>query len=154
MQLERTYDFAQVARLNRTVHQLHVDLYPHIFKPYDEHATAHFFQQLMDKEHYAFFLAIVEERIVGYVWVEFKSQPETLFKQASRSLYIHQLSLEPTEQGKGHGKRIMKQLEDSARARNLSVIELDYWVSNEGAAAFYERYGFKKQREFVYKQVE
>lgn len=153
MQLERTHDHTTIARLNRTVHNLHVALYPNIFKPHDEEGMSAFFQRILLQEQHAFYLAKVEDRIVGYVWIEYKIQPETLFKHATRSLYIHQLSLEATEQGRGYGKRLMHLLEGMARERDMSMIELDYWVGNTTAASFYKACGYEKQREFVYKQL-
>ena len=153
MQLERTHDHAIIARLNRTVHNLHVALYPDIFKPHDEEGMHDFFQRIFQQEQHAFYLAKVEDRIVGYVWVEYKIQPETLFKHATRSLYVHQLSLEASEQGRGYGKRLMHLLEGMAREKDMSVIELDYWIENTTAASFYETCGYEIQREFVCKRL-
>lgn len=153
MQLERTHDYITIARLNRTVHNLHAELHPDIFKPHDEEGMSSFFERIIQQEQQDFFLAKVEDRVVGYVWIEYKIQPETLFKHASRTLYVHQLSLEAPEQGQGYGKRLMTLLEGIAREKEMATIELDYWVRNTTAANFYNTCGYEIQREFVYKRL-
>lgn len=153
MQLERTHDYITIARLNQTVHNLHVELHPDIFKPHDEEGMSSFFERIIQQEQHNFYLAKVKDRVIGYVWIEYKIQPETLFKHASRTLYVHQLSLEAPEQGRGYGKRLMNLLEGIAREKEMTTIELDYWVRNTTAASFYKICGYEIQREFVYKRL-
>ena len=59
-----------------------------------------------------------------------------------RCMYIH-----PDHQKKGMGKRILKQLEDVARAKELKQIELEA-VNLPGTVKFYERNGWKIVKEY------
>lgn len=153
MKLISTQDTHVLAKLNKTVHELHVRMYPELFKPYCESTMQVFFENMIKTSKYLFYIVVENEEAIGYVWLEKRYLEETPFKKANAYLYVHQLSLEPHVQNKGFGKLVMKEVEDIAIHLDLHRIELDYWVSNEAAAAFYERCGFVKQRVFVFKDL-
>lgn len=47
----------------------------------------------------------------------------------------------------------MKHIYNIAKANQIDKIELDYWYENNIAKDFYKKNGFKKYREFVYKDL-
>lgn len=153
MKLISTQDTHVLAKLNKTVHELHVRMYPELFKPYCESTMQVFFENMIKTSKYLFYIVVENEEAIGYVWLEKRYLEETPFKKATAYLYVHQISLEPHVQNKGFGKLVMKEVEDIAIHLDLHRIELDYWVSNEAAAAFYKRCGFVKQRVFVFKDL-
>lgn len=153
MNVSPSKDFELIARLNKTVHDLHVQLHPEIFQPFDEKAMADFFRRVVENEQHVFWIAESESAAIGYAWIEFKDYPETMFKKAYRSLYVHQLSFLNEVQNKGYGQQIMQEISKLALSKEINLIELDYWVRNEKAKRFYEKMGFVKQREFVYKKL-
>lgn len=154
MFIKQTEDFKIVAKLNKTVHELHYELYPYIFNPYDYEAACAYIEQAMKKPENIFLLVEDEENEPqGFLWFEVINGEESPFKKAHQSLYIHQLSVESGNQGKGYGTALMNAVYDEAVTRRIEWVELDYWIKNVGAARFYDKHGFKAYREFVHKKI-
>ncbi|RWZ54730.1 GNAT family N-acetyltransferase [Halobacillus fulvus] len=153
MKIRQTKDASEIALLNRPVHDRHVERYPQYFKPYHQGAMTRFFEQKVDHPSYFFFLAKVERKPVGYLWLEHRTYEENVFKSAYTSLYVHQISLNEEERGKGYGRQMMEHVETVAQEIGADEIELDYWVENKEAKRFYERNGYRIRREFVYKTL-
>jgi len=47
----------------------------------------------------------------------------------------------------------MNYIYELAKEKKIDIIELEYWFQNERAKDFYKKHGFKKYREFVYKEL-
>ncbi|MCA0972335.1 GNAT family N-acetyltransferase [Halobacillus litoralis] len=150
--IQETKDASVVARLNRFVHDLHVELYPHLFKPYRFERMLNFFESKIGKPYHTFLIAIDEEP-VGFVWVEERYEEENDFKKARASLYVHQISVDTTKQQRGYGRKLLEAVEDLAREKGIDAIELDYWAGNTGARSFYEKQGYVQHREVVQKKL-
>lgn len=148
-----TKDYETIARLNKEVHDLHVRLYPDIFKAYSYDAMAAFFKDRVEKPEALFFVLMEQQEAVGYAWADIREYPESNFRNAYTSLYVHQLSIRKEAQGKGGGRLLMERIEQLARERNIPRIELDYWSDNERAKAFYKKNGYRTSREFVVKDL-
>jgi hypothetical protein len=114
-----------VAVLNKEVHELHVALYPERFKEYHFEAVNDFFKKVMTNPNFYFYLIGNEQSYIGYVWIEIKEYHENAFMKAYKSVFVHQLN-----------------------------IAKDYWTDNEIAKKFYEKTGYKRYREFVYKDCD
>ncbi|MFD3768440.1 MULTISPECIES: GNAT family N-acetyltransferase [Paenibacillus] len=48
---------------------------------------------------------------------------------------------------------MMDKVYEFALEHGIPKIELDYWIDNEHAERFYQKQGFKKYREFLYKDL-
>ncbi|UTT43138.1 GNAT family N-acetyltransferase [Exiguobacterium aurantiacum] len=153
MQLKRTGDAALVATLNRPIHEHHLQLAPAFFAPYDHAAMKAAFSEMMARDDYHFFTAEAHSDMVGYVCFQERVSEANAFRQAVRTLYVHQISINPEAKRKGYGRLIMDEVERYAITHGFLSIELDYWTANEGAAAFYERVGFRAKRQIVVKQL-
>lgn len=62
----------------------------------------------------------------------------------SKPLVLHSLFLEPTQQSKGAGAKMLIWAEDFARDRGYESIRLDAFSGNERSLKFYERKGYKR----------
>ena len=151
MEVIITRDYEQIAILNKSVHELHVQLYPDHFKEYDYHKVRSFFEGIIQKDNQLFLLLINEDEAVGYAWIEIKEYPENVFKKGYRSVYVHQLNV--LKPNRGLGSVIMDKIYDIARDHKIELVELDYWASNLAAEKFYQKQGFTKYREFLYKRL-
>lgn len=56
LKISRTNNFELVAKLNKYVHDLHVNLYPEYFKEYNYDEIKEFFQKIIGKEKFTFLL--------------------------------------------------------------------------------------------------
>jgi GNAT superfamily N-acetyltransferase len=142
-----------IAKLNQSVHQLHVELYPQHFQTYDFHQINEFFKKMMENDRFIFLLAEYEGQHVGLAWLELKHYSETVFKKAYESIYVHQINIAEQHKNKGFGSSLMKEIYSIARAKEINTIELDYWSDNTIAESFYEKEGFVTYRKMAYKEL-
>ncbi|TCI21360.1 GNAT family N-acetyltransferase [Exiguobacterium sp. SL-9] len=153
MQLKRTDDAALIATLNRPIHEHHLQLAPTFFAAYDHKAMERAFSEMMARDDYHFFTAEVDAAVIGYVCFQERVSEANAFRQAVRTLYVHQISINPEAKRRGYGRLVMEEVERYAIAHEFPSIELDYWSVNETAAAFYNQIGFQAKRQFVIKQL-
>jgi diamine N-acetyltransferase len=153
MRITQTTDYKALAKLNKTVHDIHVLLYPQYFKPYDFNSILNFFEKTAKDPNSIFLLAEDDGSPFGYVWLTIRDRPETPFTKASKSLYIHQISVDQKHSGKGVGTALIAYIEQLAKDMGANKIELDYWIDNTTAKHFYKKLGFVTDREIVHKDV-
>lgn len=153
MKISRTNDFEIIARLNKDIHDLHVNLYPDYFKEYNFDDISAFFKGVINKEEHIFLVLEDEDQPLGYAWIEIRNYPENAFKNAYKSLYVNNLSISAGQRNKGYGSKLMEEITHIAKTNGINKIELDYWSDNEIANSFYTRNDFVRYREFVYKKI-
>ncbi|WP_214844534.1 GNAT family N-acetyltransferase [Exiguobacterium sp. s150] len=154
MKLVKTNDADLIATLNRPIHERHVALMPHFFASYDYERVRKAFAETINRAGHHFLVAEVSEEPVGYIWMQEVTSASNAFKNATRTLYVRQISINPSHQRFGYGRQMMGYVEKWARAHDFPTIELDYWVANEDAAHFYDELGFIAKRQVVVKSVE
>ncbi|UXR37699.1 GNAT family N-acetyltransferase [Staphylococcus simulans] len=144
MEIKICEDAALLARLNQTVHDMHHQAYPDIFKPYHYLDTLDLFQKLMHQpEHYLLVIETDTGIAAGYLWAQLVMLYETPFRYGQKTLYIHQISIEPEFQHKGYGHALMQYIEEVAEKERCDTVELDYWGKNNAAVDFYEKEGYE-----------
>jgi GNAT superfamily N-acetyltransferase len=153
LKISRTFDAGKIAKLNQSVHQLHVELYPQHFQTYDFHQVHEFFKKVMKDDRFIFLLGEDEGQHVGFAWLEIKQYSETVFKKAYESIYVHQINIAESYKNKGFGSSLMKEIYSIARTNDINTIELDYWNDNMIAESFYEKEGFVTYRKMAYKEL-
>ncbi|TCP29727.1 ribosomal protein S18 acetylase RimI-like enzyme [Scopulibacillus darangshiensis] len=153
MRIKETKDYDVIAKLNRHVQDLHVALYPEIFRPYNYETMKIFFKNKINKPSYIFLLIEEDGKPLGYAWIEIRDYSDTVFKKAYQSVYVHQISIMADKRNEGYGSGLMENIYKTAQDKGIDLIELDYWCINETAKTFYKKHGFIKSREFVYKKL-
>ena len=154
MQIIKTLDYGIIANLNKTVHDLHVHLYPEFFKPYDQELVLNYMKEMMKNPAFIFLLAIDEtEKPVGYAWVELVNYPESQFNYAYSAIFIRQISVETSKKQQGYGSALMNTITRLGIDYGAKRIELDYWNANLEADRFYQKHEFVKDRVFISKHI-
>ncbi|MCR8630494.1 GNAT family N-acetyltransferase [Paenibacillus radicis (ex Xue et al. 2023)] len=153
MQIIQTKDFEAIAHLNKTVQDVHAELYPDHFKEYNYETIKEFFKSIIDRPNYIFLILENDQQNIGYAWIEIKEYAENPFKKAYKSINILQLSINSSEQNKGYGSQLMAKINEIAELNKIGKIELDYWHNNGAAKDFYRKHGYKTYREFVFKDL-
>lgn len=153
MRLCPTKDASLIATLNRPIHEHHIRLVADFFAAYDHASIEEAFTKMMAKDSYHFFTAEVNAETIGYVCFEERVSEATAFRQAVRTLYVHQISVNPEFKRHGYGRLIMEHIEHFAIDHEFQSIELDYWSVNEEAGKFYESAGFQPKRHIVVKHL-
>ncbi|CAH0343969.1 GNAT family N-acetyltransferase [Bacillus sp. CECT 9360] len=153
MNISQTTDHELIAKLNKPVQDLHAKWYPHTFKEYNFEAIKDTFKNLINNEALIFLLLEDNQQAIGYAWIEIRNYPENAFRKPYKSVFVHQISLVETERKKGYGTKLMDHIYEIARNKEIDLVELDYWFHNDSAKGFYEKHGYTKNREFVYKNL-
>jgi ribosomal protein S18 acetylase RimI-like enzyme len=86
------------------------------------------------REHDTWALVDEDDRIVGVI--------ELVPRDGH--LWVENVAIAPSAQGRGHGRRLLRHAEDEARLRGLSEMRLltnERYVAN---IAMYERYGYRE----------
>jgi diamine N-acetyltransferase len=104
-------------------------------------------------EDYIFLQLEDQGKTIGYAWIEIRNYPETSFKKAYRSIYVHQISIGVGYKRQGYGSQLMSHIYHIAKSESIDLVKLDYWANNEHAKSFYNEQGFSGYREFVYKKL-
>ncbi len=130
-----------LAELGMTIHQLHVDGRPDIFREVDRSALQKFFEsQIRDGMHVL--IASIEQEPVGYLLAEHRRREADAFRRDLSILYIHHLAVSPIARRKGIGTRLIEAAAAVAREVNASGLRLDSWQFNTAAHEFFRAHGF------------
>lgn len=153
MKVIQTYDFELISKLNQEIQELHRQIYPEYFKEYSFEAVRQFFKQVMMQDTNLFYVVRDGGHDMEYVWMEIRKYKESAFCYSYESMFLHHLHVLSAYRNSGVGTRLMEKVYEVAESREVKKIELDYWVNNEVAKSFYEKRGFKRYREFLYKDL-
>jgi diamine N-acetyltransferase len=128
MQITKTQDYETIAKMNKNVQDVHVELFPEYFTPYNYEPIRDYYKEIMKDPKQIFLLVEEESSPIGYVWMTLRDSAETPFKRASRSLYIHQISIEKNSSNKGAGSQVIAYIEQLGKELGTTKLELDYWM--------------------------
>jgi diamine N-acetyltransferase len=151
MRIEPCKDSKLLARLNRDVQDLHVEMYPELFKPYDAAAVEGFFSRTLRQDNWTSFVAYEEQEPVGFIQVEKRVIKDHPFRKDTELIYVHQICVRNDWNGKGVGSALMERARQHARQLGITRMELDVWSGNVHASGFFEKLGYralKEQMEF------
>ncbi|MBI9109283.1 MAG: GNAT family N-acetyltransferase [Spirochaetales bacterium] len=95
--------------------------------------------------HPAAYMVLNEEVEPQYDEVEWK------FTEGE-PLIIHRLSVHPEYKGMGIGRKLVEFAENEARARGYGAIRLDVFSLNPAALRLYERTGFRKAGDVLFRK--
>jgi ribosomal protein S18 acetylase RimI-like enzyme len=151
MEIVQTFESEVVALLNKDIQDLHASLYPDLFKEFEFDSVNNYFKKIMENPNFLFLIIKDNDQNFGYTWIEIRDNQENAFTKSNKSIFIHHLSIAIEHRNKGLGLTLMNKIKEIAIDKGIGRIELDYWNDNEIAKKFYEKSGFIKYREFVYK---
>ena len=138
-------DSALLSSLSVDVQSLHAEHYPKVFKmPENEDFAKTFFEEMLADPSVSIFIAEEDGKPVGCIVCKLVERPENPFAFAARLLLIDQISVRPSDRGKGVGAALMQQAESLARELGVQRMQLDSWDFNLNAHAFFEHLGFEK----------
>ncbi|WP_407372373.1 GNAT family N-acetyltransferase [Carnobacterium sp.] len=157
MKIIETRDAQLMATLGYVMQEKHKEMYPNFFKPYDEKAILHYFQEQFKNPKQQVFLWIDDqqepEQIAAYLWLEEEAVAETVYRYGYTRLYLHHILIMPAYQGKGLSKELLAFADNFAKERGIFQLELHYWSDNERAKKVYQQLGYEVYTEIAYKQL-
>jgi len=120
-------------------------------KPTRKSQTEYIQKSILDK-NVLVLKALIEDKIAGYVVVYFNTYPKEHF-QFNKRAFIGSIGVDKKDQQKGVGKALLKAVENEAKKRHISVVEIDYYAFNKAAAALYTHCGYKTKKVYVNKFI-
>ncbi|MBI1185049.1 GNAT family N-acetyltransferase [bacterium] len=131
-----------LATLNKSVQQLHHQLYPHEFKAFNLAEIELAMKQLLANSNAFALLAEVDEVAAGYLIYFVKERPESAFQFAKKTILIDQISVEPQFRKKGIANLLLGEVRTRAHALGINELQLDFWDNNQLAREFFSAAGF------------
>ena len=126
MHLVRTNNPKVIAILNEPVQEMHHNLYPERFKPYDYQNVLSYFKGIIKDKNHHFVVCKMVESNLGYIWFEEVHRSETAFSNSSHFLYVHQVSVNKDYRGMGVGKLLFSSVLKFAEQNSINRVGLDY----------------------------
>lgn len=143
IKIEQTKDPSEISKLNESVQSIHHRLFPEDFKEYNFNSVTKFFEKILISDDSYAFLAKVDNVPAGYILCFLKVRNENEFQHANKVLYIDQISIRDKFKNHGVGKKLVNKAFELAKQLNVTEIQLDHWVKNEGAGDFFLKLGFE-----------
>lgn len=153
IEIVNTNDAGLLARLNHDVQEIHHDIEPAIFKPFNQEAIEAFFQKILVNSSVMAFVAMVDEMPAGYMLLVETTTVENPFKYSCTTLHIDQICVESEFKGKGVGKALVDYAKQYAAERQIKRIEMNYWTQNHNSGEFFRSQGFKNFNERLFFDV-
>ncbi len=139
-------DADSLARLCMKVQMLHVEMYPIFFRePAHEELVIFFLERLKDPE-FTMFLALDNNRPIGYVMLHVCRRPEYVFVDPMEFVEIDHIQVDEKYQGQGIGKKLAAKALEVARAEGIDQIQLNVWHKNSRATTVFRAMGFEPIR--------
>lgn len=140
LELARACDRAEVNRIARQVHQMHVSWRPDIYRAEEELFSEERFAELIGGR--AMFVAKLDGVVIGFALAQCRSQAGAGLV-SRKIMLLDQLCVDEPLRGHGIGTRMMAELRALARAFGCTDLQLNVYPQNDGAVAFYQKCGFR-----------
>lgn len=142
IELARSCDRADVNRLARQVHALHVDWRPDIYRMPEELFPEERFAELITKRE--LYVAKLGGTVVGYAMTAIRVQdtPELVKRKV---FCIQQFCVDEEFRNHGIGTQMVEELRILARAFGCTDLQLNVYPQNDAAVSFYQKCGFMIQ---------
>lgn len=139
-------DVPGILSLLRQVGRVHHEGRPDIFRAGAQKYGASQVLGMLDKSATPIFVAVEEEKVLGYGFCQIKKFEQDPVIADHTELYIDDLCVDENVRGKHVGSAIYEEICRYAKMRGCDAITLNVWCCNKGAMAFYEKLGLRPQK--------
>ena len=94
-----------------------------------------------EAENAAVFVAEVEERIVGFAYMEY--EPVLYAELATKVAWLHDIYIEPEARHSGAGKELVEAAKSEAKRQGANKVLLSVSVKNSHGQEFFKQNGFR-----------
>ena len=136
-------DISHLVILNSQVENLHLKLFPEVFKVPDIRLVEEWFSEILGSDNTCVLIAEGDGTALGYLTVRKLHKPEHLFKTETSCAYIDQVCIHHDHRRKGVFKSLLERAAEEAVLWGMNKLELDVWTDNSVAVNSFEKSGFK-----------
>lgn len=141
-----TKDVPGILELLRQVGRVHHEGRPDLFRSNAQKYGASQVLNLLNSAATPIFVAVEEEKVLGYGFCIMKDYTQDSVLNPHKSLYIDDLCVDEKCRGQHIGKAIYHEILRYAKMRGCYNVTLNVWCCNESAMGFYESLGLKPQK--------
>ena len=140
-------DAARLALMLRKIAEYHRRARPDIFLPGSaKYGESDVLAKLADPDNIIFAAADADGNAVGYAMAVIRV-PDAPHLVKRKVFYLDDLFVEEEYRGSGAGTLLMDACLNCARELSCGAFELNVWRFDGDASRFYEKYGFRVQRQ-------
>lgn len=142
-------DVLDLVWLNREVQGIHCGIAPLTFRETNDEEVATWLLSQIDEVNVLFFVAEVDNKVMGYLIVNLIILPANPFMHERKYAHIDHICVGSSARGKGVGRRLIEHAIEIAKGQELDYIELMVWSDNENAKLAFKKLGFINCREHM-----
>lgn len=136
-------DFEDLQPLYNLVDKLHYEGVPGFFRETAEiERNRAFLTQLLEDEAGRFWVAAVNDRIVGFISAKYHEQMTHPVLRPYAEIYINEMVVAESYQGSGVAQALMDKVSVWAKEKGVDRLRLQVYEFNQRAQAFYAKQGF------------
>lgn len=139
IELARERDRADVNRLARQVHAMHVDWRPDLYVMPEELFPEEQFAELVKNRE--LYVAKLNGVVAGFALLRIRAS-EGVGKVTRKIMLIDQVCVEEAFRNHGIGMQMMEEIRVLARAFGCTDLQLGVYPQNDAAVSFYQKCGF------------
>ena len=139
-------DAADIVRLALEIQDAHVAGQPELFKPGGGESHTETGSRVIAPGQF-YWVATLADVAVGYAYARLVTDPESLWRYASRWLLLDQMGVDARHRSRGIGEALWNAVRETAMAEAVDRVVLNVWSFNRGARRFYEQLGFTSFQE-------
>ena len=133
-------------RLLYQVGGVHHDIRPDLFREGAIKYTETDLEDLLRDENSPIFVAVEGETVLGYCFCQIQDHRGTTVLTDRVEIYIDDLCVEESCQGRGIAKALYNYVCAWAKALGCAYVTLNVWCGNDGAMKFYEKMGMTQRK--------
>ena len=116
-------------------------------RPFDEtlktgHINYYDIKVMIESEETEVIVAVTDRDVIGSAYLNIRPAKE--YVKHSHFGYLGFMYVRPVYRGRGVSKKIIEEIKNILRTKNISELYLDVYSENEPAISAYEKAGFKK----------
>ena len=137
----RPDDFDAVQEIFRTVHAMHQENRPDLYRKLDAPLSRTYYTQMVENPGGIALCAECGGKVAGVAYTYMKAPTENPVMVPRITAFMDDLAVHPDFRGQGIGRALLEESRRQALARGAVSLELMVWAFNQNALEFYEHAG-------------
>ena len=137
----RPDDFDAVQEIFRTVHAMHQENRPDLYRKLDAPLSRTYYTQMVENPGGIALCAECGGKVAGVAYTYMKAPTENPVMVPRITAFMDDLAVHPDFRGQGIGRALLEGSRKQALARGAVSLELMVWAFNQNAIEFYEHAG-------------
>ena len=137
----RPDDFDAVQEIFHTVHAMHQENRPDLYRKLDAPLSRTYYTQMVENPGGIALCAECGGKVAGVAYTYMKAPTENPVMVPRITAFMDDLAVHPDFRGQGIGRALLEESRRQALARGAVSLELMVWAFNQNAIEFYEHAG-------------